>query len=49
MDSCPTGITSNAAFPAGAHDNLKSVTFNGNDEVLPKDGTKVIVIFRLAD
>jgi hypothetical protein len=49
LDSCPTGITSNAAFGAGSHDNLKSVTFNGNDQVLPKDGEKVTVIFRLAE
>jgi hypothetical protein len=49
LDSCPTGITSNAAFPAGSHDNLKNVTFNGNDQVLPADGTVVTVIFRLAE
>jgi hypothetical protein len=49
LDSCPTGITSNAAYPAGWHDNLKKVTFNGREDVLPKDGSKVTVIFRLAE
>ncbi|KRQ87457.1 hypothetical protein ABG79_00795 [Caloramator mitchellensis] len=49
LDSCPTGITSNAAYPAGWHDMMKKVTFNANEEVLPKDGTKVTIIFRLAE
>ena len=48
LDSCAVGITSNAAYPAGATAN-KLVKFNANDSVLPKDGTKVDVIFRLAE
>jgi hypothetical protein len=48
LDSCPTGITSNAAYAAGEVDAGK-VTFNGNQEVLPEDGTKVTVIFRAAE
>jgi hypothetical protein len=48
LDSCAVGITSNAAYPTGTTQN-KVVDFNGDETVLPKDGTKVSVIFRLAD
>lgn len=46
LDSCPAGITSNAAYAFGESDTVK---FYGNKDVLPKDGTKVTVIFKLAD
>ncbi len=46
LDSCAVGITSNAAYAFGESDNIQ---FYGNQEVLPKDGTKVTVIFRLAE
>ena len=45
LDSCAVGITSNSSYETGAS---KTVKFYGNSEVLPKDGTKVTVIFRLA-
>lgn len=45
LDSCAVGITSNSSYETGAS---KTVKFNGNSDVLPKDGTKVTVIFRLA-
>lgn len=45
LDSCPVGIVSNAAYAYGESNNIK---FYGNKDVLPKDGTKVTVIFRLA-
>lgn len=48
LDSCAVGITSNAAYPTGTTDN-KVAKFNGNKDVLPADGTKVDVIFRLAE
>ncbi|HBC91983.1 MAG TPA: hypothetical protein DCZ10_03520, partial [Pelotomaculum sp.] len=49
LDSCAVGITSNAAFKANELEGKKQVTITGNPEVLPKDGTKVAVIFKLAD
>ncbi len=48
LDSCAVGITSDAAFKANELDGKKQVKITGNAEVLPKDGTKVAVIFRLA-
>lgn len=49
LDSCATGIVSNAAYKAGEVEALKTVKFYGKKDVLPKDGTKVSVIFRLAE
>lgn len=46
LDSCPVGITSNAAYPQGSFDGGK-VKFFGNQEVLPPDGTPVAVTFSL--
>ena len=46
LDSCPTGITSNASYTWGESDTVK---FNGNKDVLPADGTNVTVIFRVAE
>lgn len=46
LDSCAVGITSNASYETGAS---KTVKFYGKKDVLPKDGTKVTVIFRLAE
>ncbi|WP_338818003.1 hypothetical protein MTCOM_18880 [Moorella thermoacetica] len=46
LDSCPVGITSNAAYPQGSFDSGK-VKFFGNQELLPPDGTPVAVIFSL--
>lgn len=48
LDSCAVGITSNAAYPTGSVEN-KQVKFTGNDKVLPADGTKISVIFRIAE
>jgi hypothetical protein len=45
LDSCAVGITSNANYVTGASDTVK---FNGNEEILPKDGKRVTVIFKLA-
>ena len=47
LDSCATGITSDAAFPTGTTQN-KVAKFYGDEEVLPEDGKVVTVTFRLA-
>jgi hypothetical protein len=46
LDTCPVGITSNASHPQGSFDG-KLVEFKGNKDVLPADGTGVIVSFKL--
>ena len=46
LDSCAVGITSDSSYASG---ESKTVKFYGNEEVLPEDGTRVTVIFRLAD
>ena len=46
LDSCTAGITTNAAWPTGAMNN-KEVSFKGNPDILPQDGTRVNVIVRL--
>lgn len=46
LDSCPVGITSNAAHPTKDFDN-KVAEFRGNKDVLPADGTPVVVTFKL--
>lgn len=47
LDSCAVGITSDAAYKANELD-LKKLKITGNLDVLPADGTKVAVIFRIA-
>lgn len=47
LDSCATGIVSDAAWPVGTTEQ-KVNNFYGNKKVLPKDGTTVQVIIRLA-
>lgn len=47
LDSCATGIISDAAWPVGTTQQ-KINNFYGNKDVLPKDGTQVQVIVRLA-
>lgn len=48
LDSCAVGITSDAAYPTGTSQN-DEVQFYGDSTVLPPDGTRVSVIFRLAE
>ncbi|MGG7163254.1 YdjY domain-containing protein [Clostridium ihumii] len=45
LDSCATGITSDASYPTGTTQN-NVVKFYGDEEVLPEDGTVVTVTFR---
>ena len=48
LDSCAVGITSNSSYPTGTTQNKVS-EFYGNKDVLPADGTRVSVIFRIAE
>jgi hypothetical protein len=43
LDSCPVGITSNAAYTYGAVEKRNEVTFRGKKDVLPPDGTMVLI------
>lgn len=47
LDSCATGISSDAAYPTGTTQN-NVVKFYGDEDVLPEDGKVVTVTFRLA-
>ena len=49
LDSCPVGITSNAAYGFGVVENTKTEQFYGNPDVLPADGTIVTVTMTLAE
>lgn len=46
-ESCPVGITSNAAYGYGVVETTKTEQFFGNPDVLPEDGTIVTVTFTL--
>lgn len=48
LDSCATGIVSDAAWPTGTTQN-EVAKFYGDDSVLPEDGTQVTVVFRIAE
>ncbi|AGK52424.1 YdjY domain-containing protein [Bacillus sp. 1NLA3E] len=46
FDSCPAGITSNAAHPVGTFEGGKA-EFHGNPDVLPADGTPVVLTYSI--
>lgn len=48
LDSCPVGITSNAAYTFGAVEKRGEVKFTGNQDVLPPDGTLVEITVKKA-
>ena len=48
LDSCPVGMTSNATYTYGAIESRKEVSLMGNREMLPPDGTLVIITFKAA-
>ena len=48
LDSCAMAITSDAAYEAGAVE-IKKIGRYGREDVLPADGTRVSVIFRIAE
>ncbi len=47
IESCPVGITSNAAYAYGVVESTKTEQFYGNADVLPEDGTICKVTFTL--
>lgn len=47
LDSCATGIVSDAYWPTGTSQHEVAL-FNGKEDVLPADGTRVIVTFTAA-
>ncbi|MBA4417818.1 MAG: hypothetical protein C0392_07900 [Syntrophus sp. (in: bacteria)] len=47
LDSCPVGITSNAAYTYGAIDIRKDVVFTSNKDLLPPHGTLVVITFKV--
>ncbi len=47
LDSCPVGITSNAAYTYGAVEKRKEVGFTGNKDLLPPDGSLVTITYKL--
>ena len=49
FDSCATGIVSDHAWPTGSTEPNHVVSFRGNQKVLPKDGTHVTLIVKLAE
>jgi hypothetical protein len=47
FDSCPAGITSNSTHPVGAFES-GAAEFTGDPEVLPADGTPVVLTYSFA-
>jgi len=43
LDSCPVGIVSNASYTYGSVEKRNEVTFMGKKDVLPTDGTLVML------
>jgi ferredoxin len=43
LDSCPVGIVSNTAYTYGAVELRKEVAFTGNKDILPPDGSQVVI------
>jgi len=43
LDSCPVGIVSNSTYTYGAVSKRKEVSFKGNKDILPPDGTPVTI------
>lgn len=49
LDSCPVGLISNATYTYGAVEKRGEVEFFGNKEILPEDGTPVIITYKIKD
>ncbi|WP_235991455.1 YdjY domain-containing protein [Facklamia lactis] len=45
LDSCPVGLISNSTYTYGAVEKRGEVEFMGNTEILPEDGTPVIITY----
>lgn len=48
LDSCVVGITSNASYPYGSVEKVKTVEFKGNPKNIPKDGEPVIITYEIS-
>jgi hypothetical protein len=46
LDSCPVGIGSNESYTYGAVEKRKEVAFYGKKDVLPPDGSLVVLTVR---
>jgi hypothetical protein len=46
LDSCPVGVVSNATYTYGAVETRNEVGFKGNQNVLPPDGTLVMLTIK---
>ena len=49
LDSCPVGIISNAAYTYGSVEKTSEVTFMGNGDILPEDGTYIATVYSIAE
>ncbi|WAW15633.1 YdjY domain-containing protein [Peptostreptococcus equinus] len=49
LDSCPVGIISNTTYTMGAVEKRGEVKFNGNQDILPEDGTYVAITYSIAE
>lgn len=47
LDSCPVGIVSNSQYAYGALEKRGEVEMRGNKDILPPDGTAVVVTVQL--
>ncbi|MCR8968577.1 YdjY domain-containing protein [Facklamia sp. 7083-14-GEN3] len=47
LDSCPVGLISNATYTYGAVEKRGEVEFSGNSEILPEEGTPVIITYSI--
>lgn len=47
LDSCPVGLISNTTYTYGAVEKRGEVKFTGNPDVLPEDGTEVILTYSI--
>lgn len=43
LDSCPVGVVSNSTYTYGAVETRNEVQFKGNKNILPADGTEVVI------
>ena len=48
LDSCPVGLISNSTYTYGAVEKRREVEFYGNTEILPEEGTPVIITYAIS-
>jgi len=48
FDSCPVGIVSNCMYTYGSVEKRNEVKFTGNKDVLPSNGTQVMITVKKA-